>query len=83
MGNFDDRQQGNSAILDISARLRQQVDLNTLTAELLAVLDQTMQPTNVSLWLRPSVTASQEQRSTAASRAAPQAGASPFVRTGL
>src|SRR6266496_2622148 len=59
--------------------LGQQVDLNTLTAELLAVLDQTMQPTNVSLWLRPSVTASQEQRSTAASRAAPQAGASPFV----
>ena len=70
-------------IAAFSARLRQQVDLNTLTAELLAVLDQTMQPTNVSLWLRPSVTASQEQRSTAASRAAPQAGASPFVRTGL
>jgi len=38
-----------------SSRLRQQVDLDTLTAELLAVLDQTMQPTSVSLWLRPSV----------------------------
>ena len=37
-----------------SARLRQQVDLDTLTAELLAVVDQTMQPTRVSLWLRPS-----------------------------
>jgi hypothetical protein len=36
-----------------SARLRQQVDLDTLTAELLAVVDQTMQPTRVSLWLRP------------------------------
>ena len=35
-----------------SARLRQQVDLDTLTAELLAVVDQTMQPTSVSLWLR-------------------------------
>jgi hypothetical protein len=34
-----------------SARLRQQVDLDTLTAELLAVVDQTMQPTQVSLWL--------------------------------
>src|SRR6266536_574072 len=35
-----------------SARLRQQVDLDTLTAELLAVVEQTMQPTRVSLWLR-------------------------------
>jgi hypothetical protein len=37
-----------------SARLRQQVDLDSLTAELLAVVDQTMQPTQASLWLRPS-----------------------------
>jgi len=37
-----------------SARLRQQIDLDTLTAELLTVVDQTMQPTQVSLWLRPS-----------------------------
>ena len=36
-----------------SARLRQQVDLDTLTAELLAVVDQTVQPTSASLWLRP------------------------------
>ncbi len=41
-----------------SARLRQQVDLDTLTAELLGMVDQTMQPTNVSLWLRRSVSAS-------------------------
>jgi hypothetical protein len=53
-----------------SARLRQQVDLDTLTAELLAVVDQTMQPTQVSLWLRPSVTASQDQSRTGASHAA-------------
>jgi hypothetical protein len=45
-----------------SARLRQQVDLDTLTAELLAVVEQTVQPTSVSLWLRPSVSASQDQR---------------------
>ena len=38
-----------------SARLREQVDLDTLSAELLAVVDQTMQPTSASLWLRPSV----------------------------
>jgi hypothetical protein len=36
-----------------SARLRQQVDLDTLTAELLAVVDHTMQPTRSWLWLRP------------------------------
>ena len=38
-----------------SARLRDQIDLDTLTAELLAAIDQTMQPTAASLWLRPSV----------------------------
>ena len=34
-------------------RLHQQIDLDTLTVELLAVVDQTMQPTQASLWLRP------------------------------
>jgi hypothetical protein len=37
-----------------STRLRDQIDLDTLAAELLAVVDQTMEPTRVSLWLRPS-----------------------------
>jgi hypothetical protein len=36
-----------------SDRLRDQVDLDTLTAELPTVVDQTMQPTQASLWLRP------------------------------
>ena len=36
-----------------SGRLREQVDLDSLSAELLAVTDQTMQPSTVSLWLRP------------------------------
>jgi hypothetical protein len=36
-----------------SARLRDQIDLDTLSAELLAVVNQTMQPTGVWLWLRP------------------------------
>jgi hypothetical protein len=35
-----------------SARLRDQVELDTLSAELLAAVDQTMQPRSVSLWLR-------------------------------
>lgn len=37
-----------------SARLRDQLDLDTLTAELLAVVDRSVQPTQASLWLRPA-----------------------------
>jgi hypothetical protein len=37
-----------------SARLRDHVDLDTLTSELLEVVDQTMEPTKASLWLRRS-----------------------------
>jgi hypothetical protein len=37
-----------------SGRLREEIDLDTLLAELTAVVDQTMQPTALSLWLRPS-----------------------------
>ena len=37
-----------------SSRLREQIDLDTLSTELLAVVDQTMEPTRVSLWFRPS-----------------------------
>jgi hypothetical protein len=40
-------------IEEFGARLRDQVDLDTLTGELLAVTTQTMQPTRASLWLRP------------------------------
>ncbi len=35
-----------------SGRLRREVDLDALSTELVAVVDQTMQPTAVSLWLR-------------------------------
>jgi K+-sensing histidine kinase KdpD len=35
-----------------SARLRNEVDLDQLSEELLAVVQETMQPTHVSLWVR-------------------------------
>jgi hypothetical protein len=35
-------------------RLHQQVDLEHLTTELLAVVEETMQPTQASMWLRPA-----------------------------
>ena len=38
---------------EFAARLRDQVDLDALQGELLAVVDQTMQPVGASLWLRP------------------------------
>jgi hypothetical protein len=37
-----------------SAHLQDEVDLDTLSAELLAVVDRTMQPTTAFLWLRPT-----------------------------
>jgi hypothetical protein len=40
-------------IATFSTRLRDQVDLTTLTGELLAVVNQTVRPTRASLWPRP------------------------------
>jgi hypothetical protein len=43
-----------TTIQAFSTRLRDQIDLDTLSSELLAVVDQTMEPTQASFWLRPS-----------------------------
>jgi hypothetical protein len=55
-----------------STRLRDQIDLDTLAAELIAVVDQTMEPTGVSLWLRPSA-----HGSSAAARSQERSPATP------
>jgi hypothetical protein len=56
-----------------AARLREQVDLDALTGELLAVVQDTMQPTQASLWLRPSHTGAKDQGRTGAPGADGQA----------
>jgi len=51
---FNRRKYNTAKTIDaFSTRLRDQVDLDTLSTELLAVVDQTMEPTRASLWLRP------------------------------
>jgi hypothetical protein len=50
---FNRRRHDTAQTIDaFGARLHQQIDLDTLSTELLAVVDQTMQPTRASLWLR-------------------------------
>jgi hypothetical protein len=53
-----------------SARLQEEIDLDTLSVELLGVIDQTMQPTKASLWLRPAARASQDHGDVVAHRPA-------------
>ena len=43
-----------TALETFSARLRDEIDLDTLSTELLAVINQTMQPTRVSLCCDPT-----------------------------
>jgi hypothetical protein len=47
------RHDATRTIAAFTDRLREEIDLEALTGELLGVTEQTMQPTRVSLWLRP------------------------------
>jgi hypothetical protein len=54
---FSRRRYDTARTVDASAaRLREQVDLHALPVELLAIIEQTMQPAQASLWLRPVAT---------------------------
>jgi hypothetical protein len=57
-----------------SATLRQEVDLEQLREHLLVVVQETMQPTHVSLWLRPPEQASNKQATWSSTPPAPQDG---------
>ncbi len=51
---FNRRYDGARTVEAFNARMRHQVDLDTLTAHLLGVVEQSVQPASVSLWLRQS-----------------------------
>src|SRR5215210_142224 len=48
-------------LASFGATLRDEVDLDTLSSNLVAVVEETMQPSHVSLWLLPAVDPNQER----------------------
>jgi hypothetical protein len=46
------RYDAQQTIVDFSAKMREQIDLDSLTSEMTSVIRDTVQPTHVSLWLR-------------------------------
>ncbi len=52
---------------DFSATLRNEVDLSQLSEQLVAVVQETMQPQHIQLWLRPSVPYREHKTTTEAS----------------
>ena len=51
-------------IQDFAATLRNEVDLPTLSEQLQKVVQQTMQPAHISLWLRPPASPAKQQNTT-------------------
>lgn len=57
--------------------MRDEVDLNALTSDLLTVVKETMQPAHLSLWLKPTVNSG----STVAVDRAPLSAVEPSLRS--
>jgi hypothetical protein len=49
---YRSRYDAQQTIANFSAKMREQIDLDSLTSEMAAVVRETVQPTHVSLWLR-------------------------------
>jgi hypothetical protein len=49
---FRSKYDAQQMITDFSAKMREQIDLDSLTNEMAAVVRDTVQPTHVSLWIR-------------------------------
>jgi hypothetical protein len=71
---FDRRRYDAARTIDaFTVRLREHVDLDALTTELLAVIEQTTQPAQASLWLRYPAPTSLAQTHSAGSPSASMA----------
>jgi len=57
-----------------SATLRTETDLAQLSEQLVAVVEETMQPAHVSLWLRQTTPAREQQTFWSSTPAAPEGG---------
>ncbi len=51
---YRDKYDAEKTLQDFGARLRDEVDLDTLRGDLVTVVEETLKPEHVSFWLRPS-----------------------------
>jgi hypothetical protein len=59
---YTNKYDAQKTLQDFGARLRDEVDLDTLREDLVAVVEDTLKPEHVSFWLRPSGTMGGEER---------------------